>query len=189
MWCGKGKNMLCFYHMENQKRSGVLKWALIISIVIVINLFVNYALSLVWEAPQYGDFCDRAQTAQTIETESQCVAAEGEWNAYAGKLAPEEPSGYCDLYAECNERYEDARADYERNVFMILIGVGVVLFILSLVVKSNYVVSVALALAAVLDYVVASMRYWSAAENITRVLILGIALIALIYLAYKKFGE
>lgn len=168
--------------------SAVLKWALIASIVIVINLFINYSLSLVWTAPEYGDFCDNVRSAKIIETEAQCIASDGEWQPYTVP-APDGVSGYCDLHTECSAQYEDARGDYERNVFIILVGVGVVLFVLSLLIKNNYVVSVALGLAAVLDFVVASMRYWSLAENLTRVLILAFALIVLIYLAYKKFSE
>lgn len=170
------------------KRSIILKWALIASIVVIANLFINYSLSLVMVAPEFNDYCDNARAAGLVENEMQCLERGGEWQEYAQKV-PDGASGYCDLYSTCSAEYEEVRADYERNIFITLVTIGVVLFVSSLFLKSNYVVSVAVSLAAVLNFVIASMRYWSTAENVTRVVILALALAILVYLAYKKFSD
>lgn len=170
--------------------SHIVKWALIISIVIIANLFINYSVSLVLTQPVYDDFCGDIEPASSVETKAQCDVAGGEWQEFNMKRTPDlAVEGYCDVFGECSQLYDDVREEYERNVFVSLISIGVVLFVLSLILKANYVVITALALAAVLDFVIASIRYWSTAENITRVSILALALAVLIYIAYKKFKD
>jgi len=184
--------------MENNKQPQALKWALIIGIVIIANLFINYSISLVFDNPEYNDFCENKSVSSEV-TEETCIEAGGEWNYYLDRefdsrpvMAPDQElksSGWCDLYSECSATYDTAKEIFERNVFIILITFGIAMFALSLFLKSNYVVSVAFGLAAVLDFIVASLRYWPSAEKITQVIILAAALGILIYLAYKKFNE
>ncbi len=70
---------------------------------------------------------------------------------------------------------------------MTLVAVGVILIIVSFFLKTNAVVSTSFSLSGILTLVIASFRYWSSAYGWMRVVILGIALIALIYLAMRKF--
>ncbi len=53
----------------------------------------------------------------------------------------------------------------------------------------NEIISIGLSWGGVLSFVIASIRYWSVADNLIKVLILGIALATLIWLAIKKFGN
>lgn len=182
--------------METNKKPGVLKWSLIISIIIVINLFFNVALSLVYSSPEYDEFCQTERVNKMIENPDECLAKGGAWTEYEKPipqrdvdLNSREISGYCDQQFECRQNYDTARENYERNVFASLIALGVITFVLSLILKSNTVVSTALALAAVLDFLIASIRYWSSAHELTKLIILTIALVALIYIAYKKFND
>ncbi len=49
-----------------QTQSKVLKWSLVIGIVIVINMFFNYTLSLVYKSPVFENFCPTQQVNQTV---------------------------------------------------------------------------------------------------------------------------
>jgi hypothetical protein len=184
--------------METNQPPKVLKWALIVGIVIVLNLFVNYSLSLIFINPEYDNFCEDKFLSEPATTVEECAQLNGKWTPYIDaelnrpEIAPlpeNKATGYCDIYSECSKSYDEARDNHERNIFISLISFGVIIFALSLALKNNYVISVSFGLAAVLDFIIASMRYWSSAENITRVIILALALGILIYLAYKKFKD
>ena len=173
-----------------QNTSKILKWSLIIGIVIVLNLFFNYALSLVYKQPEYDAYCPN--TAQVVEanTKDSCVQKGGQWNeniAYAPQKT--EAKGYCDLQFTCRNDYESARKTYERNVFVTLVVLGALCVAAGNFMKGNMVVNQSLSLAGVLSFVVASMRYWSSADDKIKVLILAIALAILIWVAVKKFRD
>jgi hypothetical protein len=176
---------------EPKKYSSILKWSLIVGIVIVINLFFNYAISLVYEAPQYDNYCKPTQVIEAVTTKEACVAQGGQWDAnYYGKpTSPAEivPAGYCNLQFTCNNEFEAARKIYERNVFVTLVILGIILIAGSFALAFNWILSVSASMAGILSVIIASIRYWSEADNWLRVIILFIALCALIYFAVRKF--
>ncbi len=165
----------------------ILKWALILSIVIVANLFFNYTLSLVFNSPKHEEFCPFEKTSQVVENKQQCEQANGIWNPGQTVEKTAKPIGYCDLYSKCNNTYEEANKVYEQKVFIALVVIGVLVLAVSFFMKSNTVLVSAFALTAVLDLVIASVRYWRYSDEILKVAILFIALLALIYMAIKKF--
>ncbi len=172
------------------KENKILKWSLILSIVIVANLFFNYALSLTLNSPNHDDFCPFEKTSQVVETKQACEQADGIWNPVKSidqKVIG--PEGYCDLYSKCSNAYQEANKVYEQKVFIALVVIGVIILIASFFVKSNLVLGSAFALTAVLDFVIASMRYWGYADELLKVIILFIALATLIYLAIRKFKD
>jgi len=143
-----------------QSQSKILKWSLILGIVIVANLFINYSLSLVLSEPSYNDFCPQTYIATPASDAGQTI---------------------------CSNNYTAASNDYQAKVFTVLIVIGVLLVVASFFVKTNPVVSTALSFSGLLSIVIASMRYWSSADNWVKVIILGVALVALIALAIRKF--
>ena len=171
--------------------TNITKWAFILSIIIIANLFFNYSLSLFLNNPQYDEFCSYDRGSQLIQDEESCLAVDGIWQASPKSImSPEEVNfneGYCDLYTKCNQAYEESAKIYEQKVFIGLVIIGVVVLLGSLFVSSNSVLSSALALTAVLNFVIASMRYWRYSDELLKVAILFIALVVLIYLVIKKF--
>ena len=170
------------------RSSKILKWSLIIGIVIVLNLFYNYTLSLVYSAPDYQAFCPQKQVVVAPETQEQCVTSGGAWTEYPKPVKQAEPAGFCDQTYACNQKFQDASKVYDRNVFITLVVLGVLTFAASLLLVNFEVVSVALSIGAVLDFVIASIRYWSRADDLIKVFILGVALVVLVWIAIKKFN-
>lgn len=172
------------------KENIILKWSLILSIVIVANLFFNYSLSLVLNSPDHDLYCPFEKTSQVIDNKVQCEESDGIWNpepqVYEKTMAP---VGYCDLYSKCQNRYEEVNKLYEQKIFIGLMIIGVIVLVASFFVSSNIVLGSAFALTAVLDFIIASIRYWQYSDKILKVTVLFVALIALIYLAIKKFKE
>ncbi len=176
-----------------QTQSKVLKWSLVIGIVIVLNLFFNYALSLVYKNPQYEAFCPNTSQVVTIpDTQKACVDTGGQWtnSTYYGKplqIGETQPNGYCDLQFTCRNNFETAQKVYDRNVFITLVILGAICVAIGNFFTGNMLISVAFSLAGVLSFVVASTRYWTSADDLIKVIILAIALAILVWVAVKKF--
>jgi len=151
-----------------EKQSKVLKWSLIIGIVIVLNLFFNYTFSLVYKEPDYSTFCLPTPTAVP---------------------SGENVSTLNTQYITCQNNFQTAENNYDRNVFITLVILGALCVVIGSFLKGNTLISVALSLAGVLSFVIASMRYWSSANNLIKVIILAIALAILIWIAVKKFKD
>lgn len=177
------------------KYSRFIKWSLIIGIVIVLNLFFNYTLSLVYKEPQFDQFCKITQVIEPIQSKTACLNVGGQWNE---NTAPIEKTpgvttpvskGYCDEQFTCRTNYDTAQKGFTRNVFATLVVLGVLCIIISMFLKKNDVVMISLSLGGVLSLIIASVRYWSSADNLVKVIILAIALIALVFVALKKFRD
>ena len=152
--------------MNTQNR--IAKWSVIIGIVIVLNLFFNYAITLVYMQPEYNNFCaPEPYTAQPLDQ----------------KTADKQNQ----KFAECQKQWDAAIGTYNRNVFTVLVLLGAISVLIGNFFKSNAVIGSSLSMAGVLSFVIASMRYWSSANNLIRVVILAIALALLFWIAMKKF--
>jgi hypothetical protein len=185
------QNTIHTVNVESPKSSKWVKGSVIAAIVIVINLFFNYAISLVYQEPTYDQFIKTAQVVEEISTKEKCLEVGGQWNANMYPSQKDEVlqrTGYCDPNFTNQKNYEAARKIYDRNVFVTLVVLGVVILILGAFVKIG-VLSLAFSWGGVLSLIIASMRYWSSADKLVRVLILGVALGALIWLAVKKFNK
>lgn len=177
------------------KKSSIIKWALIVGIMIVVNLFVTYLVDVIYHAPEYTDFCPERQVNRAIETESECLEVGGQWNENieAKSMTPQitvpVPAGYCDTDYTCRQQYEETMKVYNRNVFVVFIIAGILLLIGSIYIKGAEAISLGLAFGGVLALIIGSVRYWSDMNDILRVILLGIALVGLIYVAWKKFKD
>ena len=176
--------------MNTTNRIG--RWSVIVGIMIVLNLFFNYALSLVYKSPEYNNFCPSEQVVNIPETENACVSQGGQWTTNPSYLKPvpagfSEPRGYCDLQYTCRQNFENAMKSYNRNVFIVLVVLGAASVLVGNFFAGNEVITGGLSLAGVLSFLVASVRYWSSANDLIRVLILAIALGLLFWVAVKKF--
>jgi hypothetical protein len=184
------------------KNNLLLKWALIIGIVIVLNLFFYFAIKLVYDEPNFDDFCQTKQVNIQPEGEEACVEAGGSWNANPNeKFAPVPvnagvesrpvvaPQGYCDVNYTCQKEFSTARDLYNRNVFLVLIGLGIISLVAGLLLAFNAVISIGLSYGGILSFIIGTIRYWSAMDDYLRVIILGLTLVVLIGLGVKKFKD
>ncbi len=183
---------------EVKKNRSVIKWALVLGIVIVLNLFFSYSIHLLYKEPKYENFCPIELTSKAYSTKETCVAAGGQWNEmtapypYEGKIsrpAQVEITGYCDATYTCNKDLQSAMSVYNRNVFIVLVILGVVALALGVVFSSITAVALGLSFGGVISLVIGSVRYWSDMNDVVRVLVLAIALAGLIWLGIKKIRE
>ena len=182
---------------KETKRFGWIQASVIVAIVIVMNMFFNYAISLIYTEPQYDTFCPTDVYNKAYNTSAECVANGGAWSeqavpmpASANQTAPikTQITGYCNPTYTCQKNYDSSHTLYDRNVFIILVALGVLALVAGAFVEIP-LLSVAFSWAGVLSIIIASIRYWSNADNLIHVLILAAALGALIWLAVKKFNK
>lgn len=178
--------------VDQNKKSSFVKWALIFGIAIVINLFVTYVVQVLHPAPDYLTFCPEQQVNKAIESEEACLSIGGQWNENSGKPVPgtvPQPAGYCDAAYTCNKQFMESMSVYNRNVFVVFIVTGIVLLIGSVFLSGAEAVSLGLSFGGVLALIIGSVRYWSDMNDVLRVVLLGIALAGLLYVAWKKFHD
>lgn len=190
------EDFLC-YNVDMETKPKVLKWALVLGIIIVLNLFFNYAISLFYKEPDYNTYFPPQQVVLPITTKESCLQVGGQWienPTPKGEYTAPAPDGSVQITSYCNpdftkqQQYDDAQKIYQRTIFIILVILGVLSLVAGAFI-ANEIVTSGLSWGGVLSLVIASMRYWSSADNLIRVLILGFALIVLIWLAVKKFGK
>lgn len=182
------------------KTNNIFKWTLAFAIVVVLNLFFNFAIKLVYKAPVYDNFCKIEQVHVPPETQDSCLAVGGQWNEnyfkgdYRGDVAPvpgyvPEPKGYCDEQFTCRKDFENSSKFYNRNVFVSLVVLGLISLFAGYYLGQSAPVSLGLSLGGVLSFIIGSMRYWSDMDDYLRVIILGMALVSLLWLGIKKFNQ
>ncbi|XKT75043.1 MAG: hypothetical protein ACJKSS_02650 [Patescibacteria group bacterium UBA2103] len=174
--------------MENQPPKFV-RWAVLIGIVVLINVFSFISVSYVLPAPEYSDFCEQRNVG-VIETEEQCVTNDGKWNAYQGvPKADDAPSGYCDLNYECSMAYDDARVNNSQTAFLSLLVAGAVAIILGMFLKGSSIVAAGLSYGGVVLLIASGTRYLGDLDQLVQILAVGAALILVLAIAYRKFKD
>lgn len=167
----------------------VRKVILSIAIAILFVLFVAYAIETIYPSPTYEKFCPTV--TQSFVNQSDCEANNFTWvnTTPANVPSPEKTvpvaTGYCDTYTQCNQKFTDASAPYNRNVFFISIVIGLLVVIISLVFAVESV-GAGLMGGGVLLMIYGTIRYWGSLSNILRTIMIGIALLVLIWIGYKK---
>jgi ABC-type phosphate transport system permease subunit len=186
---------------KSQKTKQILKWALVLGIVVVLNLFFNYAISLIYKAPVWENFCTSDITTKAYTDKAMCVADGGQWNETTVPISTDangltkpipvgtEISGYCNATYSCQKSYDTAHALYDRNVFIVLVILGVLSLVAGTYLTTFSAVSFGLSFGGVISLLVGAMRYWSNMHDWLRVAVLAAALIALIWLGIKKIKE
>ena len=170
-----------------------VRWAVVLGIVIVLNVFFLVVRALVLPSPDYSAYCP-VTNAPPATTAAACDAQGGVWTEYdAAQMndaaAPKTPTGYCDLYSACQPAFEAAQSTYEMYAFALMVALGVIALIIGVFPIGSSTVSSGLSFGGVLALVIASAMYWGEAGNWLRLLISVIALGVLLYIGLKRFKD
>ena len=185
--------------------SNVKKWILALAIAIVLNLFVNYGISVVYKAPQYDNFCKEGgmgpypakpypyppelqqKSCAVIEVnqdlQNSCNEQKG-YIAYKYNATGCPTEAYCET---CQARFSDVSQKRNSNVFVILVVAGVAAILAGMVVKAEAVANGFL-IGGILSLIIAAIRNWGQLQDVFKLIILGVVLALLIWVGYKKTG-
>jgi hypothetical protein len=168
-----------------KKQSTLVRYS-VLGIVILINLFAIYALQVAYPQPEYADFCKVEQVKKVLATEEECVGNGGQWNA---SMDGQSQQSYCNADFTCSQEYEQKENLYSRNVFVAFVAFGLFLLVGSLFVSGSTLVASGLSFAGTLALIIGSLGYWSNMNDILRLAVIGVALVTVLYLAWKKFED
>ena len=161
-----------------------------VAIALISVFFFAYAIQSFYSSPEYEDYCDEDSYKLRINSSAECEAIGGKWTDYefVSLDLDNGKSGHCDRDFTCRGEYEDVRDVYERNVFFANLIIGISIFVIGffLVIEA---VSGGLMGGGVIMTVYGTIRYWGNLSDIWRTLILGISLVILIWLGYKKLNK
>ena len=168
-----------------------VRWALLVGIVVILNVFFFVIGQIAFPAPDYAAYCP-APTAQAQDA-ATCDAQGGIWTEYppqpAAKPALEGAPGYCDYYAKCQAPYDAAAAQQRLYAFVLMIVLGVSALLIGLVPLGSSIVSSGLSYGGVLALIAGAAQYWGDAGQWLRRGISAIALIALVYVGIRRFRD
>lgn len=177
---------------EQKKSSKIKKWFLAIGIAIIFALFVNYGIATFFNAPRYDDFCKQPEGKIINWTPESCAAHGGQWTSNTAVEKYEIPvavsdkcSGWCNQDYTCSKLFEEKRKDYDGKAFIVTIIAGFLGLIAGISIGIESLSAGAL-LGGVLNIFIATVRYWERFQDWMRFILLGIVLIVLIWIAYKK---
>ncbi len=168
--------------------------ALALAIVVVFNLFVHMGLNTFYPSPQFDDFCPQEEAVP--QTQEQCETDGGKWltpgevtdtrfePARVPSLATTEP--YCDATYTCRQAFEDANEVYRRNAFIVWVVAGFIALVAGQMIAGSAAVSSGLTFGGVLSFIIGATGYWSNMDEVLRFIILGVVLVVLIWLGYRK---
>ncbi len=169
-----------------------VRWALLLGIVVILNIFFNVVLALAYPTPEYNDYCP-VQPSVVPTEQAACDAAGGAWTAYVPAPAPDATSpkttGYCDMYAKCQKPFQAAVDQHALYAFVLMTGLGAIALIAGFMPIGSSIVSSGLSYGGVVALIIGSAQYWGNAGNWIRLAIATVALVALLYIGARRFRD
>ena len=176
-----------------QNHPKFVRWALLIGIVVILNIFFSVVLALTYPAPKYEDFCPQKNISPTDAP--TCDAQGGVWNTYSPAPVPVDGSslkanaGYCDMYAKCQKPFQAAHDQHALYAFVVMVGLGVVALVAGFMPIGSSIVSSGLSYGGVVALIIASAEYWGTAGNWIRLAITTFGLVALLSIGWRRFRD
>ena len=100
----------------------------IVIIILTISVVI-YGVNLIYQQPEYSDFCGEIRIPKLVENQERCDEIGGNWAA-SPRFVEGGVEGYCDSDFTCRKEYDDAREGYSRNIFLIAIPLGIAIIAL-----------------------------------------------------------
>jgi hypothetical protein len=181
------------YFMRKEIKENVL--ALAIAVIFV--FFVGVGIKTFYDLKEEYDYCNLTYNidySRVYDTENSCTASNGKWMDISSNDPKCEgtsttcPKGYCDVGYYCREEYKLIREKHDRNVFIIAAIIGVLTIFLALFLIKE-AVKTGLMGGGLLTIIYGVIRYWNSMQNWIRFIVLGIVLIFLVWVGYKKIEE
>lgn len=163
-----------------------VRWAVVLGIIIILNVFFTVVRSLIFPEPVYP--------SHSAMTEASCTEQGGVWtslnNAGSGVTIVKAPvtDSYCDFSAT-EKTWKEMMADFQLRGFIFMLVAGIIALVAGVLIVNASVISTGLSFGGVVAFIIGSIGYWNEADNWIRLAISLVALLALLYLAWKKFRD
>ncbi len=178
----------------------IKKIALTIAVGVLLALFVGFLVDAVYSSPKYEDFCKsynfpiakeqvinpncKNLTATIIE-ERDCSMNKKGYIQYNYSNDGCVSSYYCET---CNVKFDDENKIYSRNLFLILAPISIILIIVGFFLSLESIGS-GFIFGGILTLIYATARVFGDLSKVMRVVLLGIELVLVLWLGYKKIEK
>lgn len=154
-----------------------------IVIAILLTMTVSYGINTFYEKPAYEDFCPRIYEKNN---ETSCENAGGIWinNTKNNSSGAPKRLNKCNLPEGCSEKYEKAREEYSRNVFLIALPLGIAIIILGAAVFGLEFIGAGLMGGGILTILYGITNYWRYSEDILKFVVSFTGLTIIILFSY-----
>ena len=138
-----------------------------IIIAIIFFMFCMFGAKLIYDSPDYGDYCDNDY-----------------YNSYEKPLNTSQLDEREATQKECREEYELAREPYSKNMFIASLIFGILVILACAIFIDISSISGGLMFGSLIFILYGTGGYWEYMDDLLRFLILGAGLALLIYVAY-----
>jgi hypothetical protein len=178
----------------------VKRVAMVIAITALLPLFIGLFIDAVYPEPQYSAFCNDSYYGgsypmKAIPASVNCtyVSDPKQDQCYRDGGQPEYnyTDDGCSHFSSCNmcsKYYDTARQEYNRNIFFMLLPLGLAIVILGIYLTVDYI-GAGLMFAGLIVMFYATIRYFSDMSKILRAVIVLIEFLLIMWIGYKKIRE
>jgi hypothetical protein len=177
----------------------VKKIAMILAITVLLPLFVGLFTDAVYQQPKYEKFCNsslnsypqKAIPASPVNCTFNYGPQQDQCYSAGGQPEFNYTDNGCQVYVSCNmcsKYFNDATQKYNRNIFFILLPVGLIVVILGLYLVVDYL-GAGLMFAGLIVMFYATFRYFSDMSKMLRALVILIELLVIMWIGYKKMED
>ena len=161
-------------------------YVITVAIIILTISVVVYGVNLLYDNPEYTDFCDDFKTAEFIDTQERCEAVDGKWteDRIPRPVDGKNITGYCDRDFTCRGNYETAREKYSRNIFLIALPLGILIITVGALVFGLEAVGAGLMGGGVGIILWGVGGFWRFADDLLKFILSFAGLVIVIWVAY-----
>lgn len=165
---------------------GLKNYVITVAIIVLTISVVVYGVNLLYDSPEYTDFCDEFKTAEVINNSEQCEAIGGKWNSYKGlrPVVVDGAEGFCDRDFTCRGNYDTAREKYSRNIFLIALPLGILIITVGALVFGLEAVGAGLMGGGVGIILWGVGGFWRFADDLLKFILSFAGLVIVIWVAY-----
>jgi hypothetical protein len=174
----------------------VKKVAMILAITVLLPLFVGLFTDAVYIEPKYENYCnntyyDYPKTVPAVPVNCSDVYSTLEVQKCNNEKGTPEfryDSNNCQQFKSCNycsRDFNDAQQKYNRNIFFVLLPVGLIIVIIGIYLMVDYL-GAGLMFAGLIVMFYATFRYFSDMSKTLRALVILIELLVIMWIGYMK---
>ena len=177
----------------------VKRIAMIIAITALLPLFIGLFVDAIYNEPKYETYCNNTyndygmKAVPTTAVNCTYISSPQERQCYAdgGMVESNYTANGCSVFGSCNmcsKYFDTARQEYNRNIFFVLLPLGLIIVILGIYLVVDYI-GAGLMFAGLIVMFYATIRYFSDMSKILRAVIILVELLLIMWIGYKKIRE
>jgi hypothetical protein len=171
--------------------------AMVLSITALLPLFVVLFVDAIYEEPKYENYCNNSyysypekaiNPVNCTYTQNQVV---DQCYRDGGFAEYDYDSNGCQVYKSCNfcgREHNDAMSKYNRNIFFILLPIGLLIVLIGIYLSVDYI-GAGLMFAGLITMFYATIRYFSDMSKLFRALVILIELLLIMWIGYRKIDN